>query len=233
MQSGDHSGISMLRALVAGAALALVGCSSEAHTDEKPPPVADDGIANDGNYAPGPYGVVQGKTIANYEFLGFVNPLADSSTLQTIKLGDFYNPTGSEVFPEGSLYGAGKPKPKALLINVSAVWCGPCQYEADEILPVEYAKYKPLGGEFLLELADGPTPGTAALEKHLSAWTNKYDVDYPSTIDPQYQLGALFEAAAYPGNMIVRTKTMAIVAIVSGAPDQVFWGEFEGLLEEP
>ena len=32
--------------------------------------------------------------------------------------------------PEGSLYGEGKPRPRALLINVAAVWCGPCNEEA-------------------------------------------------------------------------------------------------------
>ena len=231
MRSGELSRISMLgTAIVVGA---LAGCSSEGHGGDRPPPAAEAPLMVTDAYPAGPFGVIEGAVIANYAFPGFVNPVADSSKLQELKLEDFYNPTGSEVYPEGSPYGAGNPRPKALLINVSAVWCGPCQVEADEVLPGEYAKLKPLGGEFLLQLADGPTPGTAALEKHLIAWTKKYDVDYPSAIDPQYQLGALFDADAYPGNMIVRTKTMEIVDIVAGAPDQGFWSNFEGVLEEP
>lgn len=211
---------------------ALTGCSSEIHGGELPPPAVEPQVEVTDAYPAGPYGVIEGRVIANYAFVGYVNPVADSSMLQPIKLEDFYNPTGTEVYPEGSPYGAGLPRPKALLINVSAVWCGPCQVEADEVLPVEYAKYKPLGGEFLLELADGPTPGTAALENHLGAWTKKFKVNYPSTIDPQYQLGALFDADAYPGNMIIRTRTMEIVDIVAGSPDQSFWSKFESVLAE-
>lgn len=219
----------MLGAAVALGALA--GCSSEIHGGEIPPPAVEPLIEVTDAYPAGPYGVIEGKVIANYAFLGYVNPVADSSMLQPIKLEDFYNPPDSKPYPDESPF-AGQSRPKALLINVSAVWCGPCQVEAEEVLPVEYAKYKPLGGEFLLELADGPTPGTAALENHLGAWTKKFKVNYPSTIDPQYQLGALFDADAYPGNMIIRTSTMEIVAIAAGTPDQSFWSKFESVLEE-
>lgn len=211
---------------------AITGCSSEVHSDDKPPPAAEAPIMVTDAYPAGPFGDIEGKIIKNYVFPGYVNPVADSSKLQEIKLEDFYNPTGSEVYPEGSPYGAGNTRPKALLINVSAVWCGPCQVEADEVLPEEYAKLKPLGGQFLLQLADGPTPGVPAVEKHLAAWTKKYDVDYPSAIDPQYQVGALFDAAAFPGNMIIRTRTMEIVEILNGAPDESFWTKFEGVLAE-
>ena len=84
--------------------------------------------------------------------------------------------------------------------------------EAKTELPPRYAKYKPCGGEFLLQLADGPTVGTPATETNLRNWTKKYAVDFPATIDPSYKLGALFQADAYPANIIIdTTNTCAIV----------------------
>ncbi|MCC6553031.1 MAG: TlpA family protein disulfide reductase [Polyangiaceae bacterium] len=175
-----------------------------------------------------------GSTITNYKFIGFANAMLLSTAMQEIKMSDFYNPTGVDTFPEGSPYGSNAPKPKALLIDVSSVWCGPCNYEADVVLPVQHAKYKPQGGEFLLQLADGPTPGKAAQPDHLYTWTSQYDVDYPAAIDPTYKLGALFEADAFPANMIIRTKDMKIVEVVSGAPeaDSSFWDIFEAVLND-
>jgi thiol-disulfide isomerase/thioredoxin len=181
-------------------------------------------------YPAGPFGISVGSTITNYKFVGFVNSMADSTRLDEIKLSDFYNPTGTDVYPEGSPFGAGNPKPKVLLIDVSSSWCPPCQEEADVILPVEYAKYKPQGGEFLLQLADGPTPGTAATQNDLWKWTTKYQVDYPAAIDPAYKLGALFDADAFPANMIIKTEDMSIVEVIAGSPNASFWNIYAQVL---
>lgn len=181
-------------------------------------------------YPAGPYGIGKGSVVANYKFIGFPNSLKDNVAMKEIQLAEFYNPTGDGVYAEGSVMEVGAPKPKALLIDVASVWCGPCNYEADQVLPVEYAKYKPEGGEFLLQLADGATPGKAATSKSLFNWDKKYEVDYPSAIDPTYKLGALFEADAFPANMIIDTRTMKIVEVISGVPDAAFWKKFEKVL---
>jgi hypothetical protein len=217
------------------AGIGLAGCAVEdpeyapSFPDQSGQPAADAA-----DYPEGPYGISIGSTVTNYKFIGFVNAMLVNNAMQDIRLSDFYNPTGTDVFPEGSLYGANEPKPKALLIDVSSVWCGPCNYEADQVLPGLYEQYQPMGGEFLLQLADGPTPGKAAEPVHLSNWTNKYDVDYPATIDPTYKLGALFEADAFPANMIIRTKDMKIVEVISGAPEagSSFWTTFEAVLAD-
>jgi hypothetical protein len=177
-------------------------------------------------YVAGPYGMGTNSTIPNLEFVGFPNAMADTSEMKIIQLAHFYNPTGTDVFPEGSPYGAGEPKPKALLMVVSSVWCGPCNEEADLILPGKYAKYQPQGGEFLTLLADGPTSGVPAEPKNLFLWDTKYDVDYPSAIDP----GTKVLVDAYPTNFIIRTKDMRIMRI--GSPDAAFWAKFEDVLAE-
>jgi hypothetical protein len=219
--------------LVLVAAGGLVGCAE----DEAAPPfpegsgqAAPDAAA----YPGGPYGISIGSTVANYKFIGFANAAVLNNQMQEIKLSDFYNPTGADLYPEGSPYGAGQAKPKALLIDVASVWCGPCNYEAANVLPGLHQQYKPMGGEFLLQLADGPTPGEPAEPTHLSNWTNKYDVDYPAAIDPTYKLGALFEADAFPANMIIRTKDMKIVEVIAGAPEvgSSFWNTYEKVLQD-
>ena len=64
----------------------------------------------------------------------------------------------------------------------------------------------------------------------LDYWTNAYKIDYPSAIDPSYKLSALFEADAFPANLIIDTRTMRIVEVVSGVPDESFWSTFEEAL---
>jgi hypothetical protein len=199
-------------------------------------------------YPAGPYGIGKDSIIANYQFVGFANYQIVNDAMQPIQLADFYNPHADDstytpadadhddrLFPAGSVYGAGTKKPTALLIDVASVWCAPCNHEAGKILPGLHATYKPLGGEFLIQLADGPNPGEAATPKNLSDWTKKYAVDYPAAIDPTYKLGALFDQNAFPANMIIDTRTMEIVEVVSGAPDpsdpnDAFWPSFEKVL---
>jgi hypothetical protein len=207
----------------------LVGCSNE------PEPVVAPGFpdgtgqqaSNAKPYAEGPYGVGIGATIANYKFVGFPNAMVDNTRLSEIQLAEFYNPTGTGVYEEGSVMPVGQAKPLALVINVSSVWCPPCNEEADTLLPVKYSQYKPKGGEFLLQLADGAKLGKAATQQSLYNWTTKYEVDYVATIDPTYKLGALFEADAYPANMIVDTRTMKIVEVIAGTPNSTFWAKFD------
>ncbi len=216
------------------ATLGLVGCAGE--EDPIPAPPFPDGTgqpaANAAQYPAGPYGISPGRVIANYQFVGYANAAEHKDTMQPIQLADFYNPSGEEVFPEGSPYGAGEPKPKVLLIDVSSVWCGPCKIEAESVLPRLYEQYQPLGGEFLVQLADGRNPGEPAVPRDLYRWTTQYDVQYPSAIDPSYKLGALFQADAFPANMLVKTKDMTIVEVVSGVPaeDSRFWRTFERIM---
>lgn len=220
-------------ALAIGAVL-LAGCGEEA--DWSLAPGFPEGTGQEPlgakAYPPPPYGVAEGSVITSYRFVGFPNAQKDSSNLQEIELAEFYNPTGDGVYEEGSVMEIGAPKPTVLLLTVSAVWCGPCIYEADKVFPGLYKDYKPQGGEFFVQLADGPTPGKAATAKSLSAWTEKYGVDYPMAIDPSYQLGALFEADAFPANMIIDTRTMRIIEITTGAPEpgSSFWKTYENVM---
>jgi hypothetical protein len=180
---------------------------------------------------PGPYGVGIGSVIPNYKFFGFPRANVDSVTFREIQLADFWNPTGDGVYPPGSPYGEGTPKPKALVLDRSAVWCPPCKEEAAVHIPQKRLKYAP-AGEFFVTLDDGTVPGVLATEGELRTWVTNYNIDYPAVIDPNSTLAAIVGRDAYPGNVIVRTRDMKIVHWVAGIPQSPFWAKFEAVLAD-
>ena len=193
-------------------------------------------------YPPPPYDVTNGATIKNFSFPGFPDAKVSSAALGTIQLADFYNPHGRDpqyqpasaadddrLYPPGSAYG--DKKPLGLFIDIASVWCGPCNLEAKTELPAKHAKYRPCGGEFLFQLAEGAAPGTPATSKNLSDWTARYHVDYPATYDPSQQLGALYSGGSFPDGVLIDATTMKIVDVVAGLPDDGIWQKFESTLD--
>ena len=215
--------------------LVAAGCTSESESPESAPPFPEgqgQEVNTDEMYPAGPYGINKGSIVQNFKFVGFPRPHEQVEQAYNISLSDFYNPTGDAIWEEGSPYGAGRPKPKALMIVVSAVWCAPCNAEAKDLLPGEFEEYNPQGVEFLLNLADGPTVGTPAEFSHLIKWVDKYETKFPAVIDPSYKLSALFEANAFPANMIIDTRTMEIVEVVAGIPNAGFFDTLEAVIAD-
>jgi len=225
--------------------LSMTGCGGDDSVDLNVPDFTKgqgQSASETSAYPGAPYGINPGSVAENYQFLGYVNSTVDHAALQAVQLADFYNPHADDpsyvpgpegddrLFPAGSPYGEGNPKPKALLIDVSSVWCPPCNEEAQSSLPAQYAKYQPMGGQFLLNLADGEDPGTAATTLDLTSWTTKYNENFPAVIDPEYKLAALFAADFFPANMIVNPRNMKICMVMSGAPSAQAWAAYEGLI---
>lgn len=185
-------------------------------------------------YPEGPYGAKRGEIMPNVEFYGFPSAAGDKNTLVKMSMADLYNPTGIGVYPEGSAFGAGTAKPKGLIIDISAVWCVPCQQYSRSVLPDEYERLRPLGGEFLLQLADngGTTAASAgpADLKDLQNWTTKYKTPCPAAIDPLYKLFDDFKINAFPTSIMVDLRTMEIVDNFAGVPDDAFFQKFEDVL---
>lgn len=212
-------------ALLAGGA----GCADTGEGDglEPPPEVSVPYVPADCEYPGEPYGIEKGDVIGNIDFeTGLVNALAAPNAPATeISLCDFYNPTRDEVYPAGSAFPVGEPKPRVLVVAMAARWCQPCRIEAKETLPEKHAELAPKGAEFLLVLADGAEAGVRATEKDLRVWTGAFDTAYPAVIDAGSDLAQHFSAEQYPSNMIIDTATMEIVQRVNGAPakDSGFW----------
>lgn len=195
----------------------------EAGQGEEPP-------APSAAYPQGPFGFVEGSILPDLEFLGYPDFVNRGPEMRITKLSDFYNPTGTEVFGEDlAYYGLGQAKPRALVMLISSVWCGPCRQEASTVLPGEYAHWKPLGGHFLAILIDGADPGTPATVDELFAWSSTYQPQYTMTMDPSNYVMSFFEPA-FPGNLIVRTSDMKIIRRVAGVPPASFWTTFEQVL---
>jgi hypothetical protein len=180
------------------------------------------------DYPAGPYGIMEGDTIPNFELAGFPDASVDNSTLVSIKLEHFYNPTGSDVFPAGSPYGAGTPKPKALLFNIAATWAAPCNNEAATVLPPKYETYAPAGGEFLMVIIDGAQPNVDATPQTLVSWTTKHNINYPAAIDMSGTIRPLLEA--YPTNVVVDPKTMKVTHFQLGVGASELWNAYESVL---
>ncbi|HVK64874.1 MAG TPA: TlpA disulfide reductase family protein [Polyangium sp.] len=227
----------LFRCLVLGltAAFGLIGCGSDEGDGNVTPGFPDQtGQLPRGSWAlpypAGPFGISKGSIAQNYELIGFPNAKEKiGDGVRFISFAEFYNPTGDGVFPENSVFPAGTPKPKALAIIISASWCGPCQYEAAEVLPGLRAEYNPIGGEFLLALAEGIS-GSPATPDDLTKWVKKFAVDYPSVTDPGGKLAALWESDSFPANIIINTRTMEIVHTYAGPPPATYWKTFEKVI---
>jgi hypothetical protein len=194
-------------------------------------------------YPAGPFGFAKGSVLANYSFVGYVDPvdqIAQAAPRQIIQLADFYNPTGVEVYGEGSPFPVGQPRPLALVIDMSARWCSVCQDEAKNVLPAKVTKYRydpvnnPNGrGEFMTDLAESLHQGVPASYSDADKWGKGFQMDVPLVVDPEYQFEPtmILGEAAWPANFIVDTRTMTIVEIYPGEPAAAFWTKFDHVLD--
>jgi thiol-disulfide isomerase/thioredoxin len=222
----------MRHALLALAIL-VVACTEQAPDQAAPqfPEGSGQPAAPPPAYPEGPYGIGVGSTLRNLRLEGFAAPMTASTALQDLSLADFYNPSGTDTFPAGSPYGAGTAKPKALLVDLCAMWCAPCRQEAQMLLPPRRAMYAP-AGEILLALLDGTNPGVAASTNQLTSWVHQFQVDYPTVLDPAGLFSAYFATQAFPSAIVVRTRDMKIVFAHVGIVDDALWTVFEKVLHD-
>lgn len=184
-------------------------------------------------YVEGPYGVGVDSVIADYSFVGYTRPSVDRNALEVVSLSDFYNPTADGVFPDDGRMWAGQSKPKALAISVAAFWCGPCKDESREVIPAQKASKGPNGAEFLVLLADGKNPGTVPVVSELNQWVNMFDMEVPAALDSALVFEPLWEANAFPENILIRTSDMRIMAKVAGVPTPAYWSLMQSILNNP
>jgi hypothetical protein len=243
-----HRSIGRAGALLPIFALLLGAAGCTTVDDDRPappfPPESGQAVMPQGvDYPAGPYGFAIGSVLANYEFVGYVDPvnqIAQAAPRQLIQLADFYNPHGDGVYGPGTPFTEGSPKPLALLIDMSARWCTVCRDEAKTVLPPKITKYRfnavdnPNGrGEFMTDLAESITQGKPASYADADSWGKTYKMDVPLVVDPEYQFEPtmILGQAAWPANFIVDTRTMTIVEIWPGAPSFSFWTTFDSVLD--
>lgn len=214
--------------------LFLLACTSGSGDPAIPLPGSGN-TGGDAEYPDPPYSVTTvGGIIDPLELLGYPRPAEGLGNPVNFKLSEFYNPNGDGTYAAGSPFGEGELKPTVLVISIAGVWCAPCKYEADVVLPEKYAAHHERGMEILGVLADGQTPqaagGEPATIEELNTWIQTFDSPYPSALEvPPRPLAAPF-GTTLPGNLVIDTTTMTIVQWIKGQPELEFWSSAEELL---
>lgn len=189
-------------------------------------------------YPAAPYGIYKANTFADLGLLGYLDAKqasdassnADGSPNTAFRLGDFYEPTGSEPFPACSPFGAGMPKPKALFVYLCGVWVNPCNEMASTFLPPKVMEYAPRGVEFVGVLVEGPTQGVQPTLTDVGKWTLEHQTPYPVAFEPANTLGGV--APGYPWSVVIDPKTMKVMVGEAGFPtaDDPLWAALDALV---
>jgi len=234
--------------LAAALGLALAACNEDpgagnGRGDHKPDPLPTP-TGTSAAYPPPPYGFTVGSVIEDFDLPGFADAQVSNDALETLHFSDFYNPHAGDLtyapadasaddrlYPPGSPYGAGQPKPLAMLVALGSVWCGPCNQEAKSLFPGKHAQYRACGGEIMYQLVESDV-GTLADEANLRAWTKAYKIDYPAALDPLRKLNPLYADNSFPHAALLDTRTMKIVARYDALPDDVWTSAYEPLLDQ-
>jgi len=210
-------------------ALVLAACASRSFGDDLPSPDAapnngDDAATGDDSqstddvaaeaapkcpYPNGPYGIDTGMIVSpDMTWQGYV---ANSSAVSTIKMRDFFDCDGTKGI-------------NAILVDTSAVWCGPCNQESSQLESVMMQQWSPLGVQVLLLLWQNISRGPATMAD-VTAWKSKYGLDMVScAVDDQFQFAHPNSSVSLPTNVLIDPRSMKIVAIgkgYGGGPDPV------------
>lgn len=193
-------------------------------TDAAPPaddaaPPADD-AAPWNTYPDPPYGFKVNQTVPPLTFRGKRDGSPD--WVENMSLADYYDPDGSRGF-------------SALYIEVSAVWCVWCRYEAKE-LPGWYLNapndYQKRGSKFLTALIqDGASPPGPSTPDDVDSWQKLYKVPFDMALDDGGQMFPPW-ARGLPLNFVVDPRTMKVYRIIDGVtPDATNLPQLDALLK--
>lgn len=164
---------------------------------------APDKNAKGDAYPTGDVGVLPGKIIQNFKFVGYKDA-AVTGGLKPISLAEFYDPTGETV--------------RMIHIQAAGSWCSACRGETKALVPIK----KDLDDRkviWLVALAEGATGGSASTQKDLDLWIKDFDSPFTHLLDPNRKnLGVFFGAAALPWNADIDAKTMKIISSDTGGP---------------
>jgi hypothetical protein len=141
-------------------------------------------------YPAGPFGLNVGDVVSNFSWTGYA---PGASTTSTIQLSDYYDCDGSRGI-------------NALLIDVSASWCVPCQDEAPQIemlLKGTWGKDGVRAVTLLVQDVSG-NPATAQTARD---WQTQYS---PAKVAVGADPNDSFATMAFPTNIAVDPRTMKI-----------------------
>jgi len=115
-------------------------------------------------------------------------------------LGDFIKSfVGTD--SKGNTFSLDKFKGKVILLNISAMWCGPCRSEASELMDI-YNTYKSRGLE-IVQCIYQDEEGKPTDISDLKRWVKEFNIDFTVLNDPDKSLVGFFTFSGIPFNVIV------------------------------
>jgi thiol-disulfide isomerase/thioredoxin len=129
-----------------------------------------------------------------------------SSSIQTLTAADLYDCDGR--------FGI-----NAILFDMSALWCGPCQQEAQQV-PTWMQTWGPIGVVFVNLIVEDlqHMPATSA---NALTWRNQFNLGPVGDVvaDPKFSL-AHGGTIGLPTNVLVDPRTMKVTKVVEGYSGQ-------------
>lgn len=205
------------------AAFALAACGGQHLGEESgegddtvalPALVTGNAECQSDNYAPGPYGKIQGATLINHCF--------ETSEGVYFPLADIYNDAGA----------------KLLLITTSAGWCSAC-IEEQPYLEQWYKDHREDGLRIVVTLFEDENL-VPANSGYASDWKSRFNLTFPVVADPQVtfdalendrtQMGWYYNTSMAPMQMLVNAKTMQILSVDVGATTDTLYAKIQGNL---
>lgn len=217
-------------------ALALTGCDPNVvGTTPDAGDVVDPGAGADagvrGAYPAGPYGITVNQRIQNFTFKGY---LSTQSTV-IVNQGLPYSTTLDLQTVRSTLDPSGKPY-RYLLMAISAVWCNPCNQEAESLgttgsLHPRVQQWLDKGGLFMTVIIEGKKQGNAPTEQELATWITGHEVTNSIALDDGQQLAnAGIDPYSIPANLVIDLETMKMVTGWAGIDDT--YAKWEALLNK-
>jgi hypothetical protein len=200
-----------VKALVALALLAPLATGCGTNKPELPSGVNAPASCVALDYPDGPYGTEAGAVVQNVCLRGWLAPERvshDESSLESIRLSDFYDPDGQRGV-------------KLLLVNTAAVWCSACRIEHED-LPARAATSTPRGLGIVAALFQDQKQNPASVED-LARWVETFGTNFPMSLDPDYAFGLYASAETAPLNLLIDPRSMTILKKYIGDQSAVMW----------
>jgi len=127
------------------------------------------------------------------------NSVQDSGEIGQL-IGDFIQ-AFVEQDNNGNTFSFDSYKGKVILLNISAMWCGPCRSEASELMEI-YNTYKERGFE-IVQCIYQDEDGNASDQSDIQRWVQEFVLSFVVLTDPDRSLTDFFSFSGIPFNVIV------------------------------